>query len=578
MSKEVVPLDDDMELPLIHSTKAQIAVGAFFVSLVPFEYGLEVLFGGMSVTTLVVGVLGATGIVAGGALFIKRVPAIGGTRINWRVLVARLLEEETDEPLLIKKASPAAGDDNQDSDKIVDADPRPPRQGYSRLHLQLGELFHPHINLVLSNRVAILGMPGAGKSNLVAKLCERLAAFGVPLIIFDTKPEYSSMCDRPYFRNPFRASAKNVTPENAREFAREVLSDRLQVVLDLRSYKDDNVAAKVMIEIIEELWEVEEALKEAGKKRIPCVVGLDEAHYWLSQGQQMSTVSRNQDKVTGVSLNTKLQVTWFNLVNIGRSLGLGVIIATQRPQNIDKRAISPAEWKFLMKANQPQDLAVYEGYGFNEKQARLLEKGQAYIIGPGEFADGGVYQIEKRESPDEAETPGIENLEEEDDTAILPDDVDAYIDSLPAIDREDTRYLSGDYGLSEIRRSPFYEQTTYQYPPQPVYSGSGPNKTVYGSVYSPVNGSTSAHDGQETGLLNEEINGHLEHERVSSDSLNVNDKPDTSKVSSEKRETIQRLATMTSLTHREIAKAVKLDGPKYAIYKQVCIEENIEIK
>lgn len=579
MSKEVVPLDDDMEMPLIASTKAQWAVGAFFISVVPFEYVLEVLFGGMSVPTLVVGVLGASAVAGGSALLIKRVPGIGGTRINWRVLAARLLDEEIDEPLLLRRDA-AATDDKQDSDKVVDADPEPPRQGYSKLHMQIGELFRPHINQVLSNRIAILGMPGAGKSNLVAKLCELLASFGVPLIIFDTKPEYSSMCDRPYFRNPLRASAKNVTPGkngNARDFARQVMSDRLQVVLDLRSYRDDNVAAEVMIEIIESIWEYEEALKDAGKKRLPCMLVLDEAHYWLSQGQQMSNVSKKENKETGISLNTKLQATFFNLVNIGRSFGMGSIIATQRPANIDKRAIAPAEWKFLMKANQPQDITAYKEFGFGE-EARKLGKGQAYIIGPGEFADGKVYQIDKRESPDEAETPGIENLEDDDDTAILPDDVDAFIDSLPVIDREDTRYLQPDNSSFTVRRSPYYAQTTYQYPPQPVYSDAGPNKTVNGSVYSPVNGSTSGYDGQQTGLLNEEINSDSEREGVSGAQLNVNETVDTSKVSAEKREFIKRLVAMKAMTHRDIAKVVKLDGPKYAIYKQVCAELGIEIK
>lgn len=217
MNKEVIPLDDDMEMPLIASPKAQMAVGAFFLSVVPFEYVLEVLMGGVSVGTLVVGILGASGVAVGGFFLVKRVPGVGGARVNWRVLLARLLEEETDEPLFLKRDATATdGQDKQNSDSnVVDADPEPPRHGYSKLHLQLGELLRPHINLVLSNRIAILGMPGVGKSNLVAVLCEALAKFGVPLIVFDTKPEYHSLCEKPYFIKPCRVTANNVNVSNA---------------------------------------------------------------------------------------------------------------------------------------------------------------------------------------------------------------------------------------------------------------------------------------------------------------------------------------------------------------------------
>jgi hypothetical protein len=304
-------------------------------------------------------------------------------------------------------------------------------RAYKSLYVRLADDLRPHINYILSNRIAILGMPGAGKSNLVAVLCEAIAKFGTPMIIFDTKPEYAGMCANPFFINPMKVSAKNVNANNAKAFAKQVLSDRLQVVVDLRSYRDDDVAATVMIEMIEGIWEFE----ENRSKKLPCVVVIDEAHYWVSQGSQMNTVSNV--KVDGVSLYQRLQKSIFNLLYIGRSFGVGSIVATQRPANIDKRAIAAAEWKFLLKANQPQDLSAYKDYGFGD-EARTLKKGQAYVIGPNEFDQGTIHQIIVRESPDEATTPGVENLFGYDDSQV--DDIDTIINGMPDIDPKDERY------------------------------------------------------------------------------------------------------------------------------------------
>jgi hypothetical protein len=87
---------------------------------------------------------------------------------------------------------------------------------------------------------------------------------------------------------------------------------------------------------------------------------------------------------------------------------MGTVISTQRPANVDNRAFAVAEWKILLKANMPGDLKVYQGIGLDPDAAQVLGKGEAYILGPD---IKGVFQIRKRNSPDEASTPGLENLQ-----------------------------------------------------------------------------------------------------------------------------------------------------------------------
>lgn len=478
-----------------------------------------------------------------------------------------------------KEAQPKDGRDDPQTEKLPGLQQEHTQPVCSQ-YLNLGEVFKPHINQVLSNRIAILGMPNAGKTNTVSVLCEELGKRGVPLIVFDTKPEYAKLCAKPYFTNPYKASAKNVK-HNAFEFGQQIMRECLQVVLDLTSYGDSDVAALVMIGIINGIWAWEYALPN--DKRVPVMIVLDEAHQWLPQQQNLTDVSKSKDEETGVSLFTQLQKAFFKVINLGRSYGIGIVVSTQRPQNIDKRAINPHEWKILLKANAPNDLKVYEEYGVAGEVAQKLHMGQAYIIGPGEYCNGEVYQIRKRKSPDDSKTPGFENLrkKEEAKPAI----------SLPSEPIMVTPERFPDwFENGQLIPSPYYEQTIHRpyYTKMPV----NPNLQREAQIYedtgykqplnAPVNGSTSLSDRQQTPVnletVNEPVNANLSVKNGSDALPGVNVNLDTSMISAEKRETIRRAVDMGVLTHAQIAKMVKLDGRNYHIYKQVCAEEGIEIK
>ncbi len=328
-------------------------------------------------------------------------------------------------------------DDQEDYEELEDE--------LDEYYLNLGLTLRPHVNTILSHRIAILGKPGSGKSNTVADLAEEIARLDPhpPLVIFDQKPEYGSLCDRPYFTNSLRANAENVTPHNAYEFGIWIMNNRAQVVLNLRSYKNDTTAAKVMIQILAAIWAWEERLPD--DDRIPCTIFLDEAHYWFPQNEQLSTVNRQKDK-NGYSIFTHLQQTFFSLVSGGRGMGMGCVISTQRPADIDNRVIALSDWRFLLNADMPNDLEVYKKLGMDPKGAPGLSNGEAYVRGPGGI--NGVYQLRRRYSPDESKTPGFEALRK-------PTPVYNYPDPIPT---------SGAPSLSDFRsETPPHRSPTLEY-------------------------------------------------------------------------------------------------------------------
>lgn len=274
--------------------------------------------------------------------------------------------------------------------------------------LELGDL-RPHIDSILSNRTVILGMSGAGKSNTVAAFVEELGQYDAALIVFDHKGEYGPLCSHPYLLHPVLANAANLTPANARAFGQRVMQERLQVVVDLSSYRDVD-AALVMAGLITGVALYQKPMANA--ERVPCTFVLEEAHYWLPQDQSQSTIRgvKNKGDAEGQTLLAYLQQTFFHLAKIGRSLGMGLVVATQRPADVDNRLISQAEWYFLLKVMLPADLARYKAFGAPDGVAQKLnpKAGEAYVLGPN--MEPGVYHIRRRYSPDESQTPGVANI------------------------------------------------------------------------------------------------------------------------------------------------------------------------
>lgn len=476
-----------------------------------------------------------------------------------------------------------------------------------RDHFYFGDTLFPHADRILSGRKAIFGVSDAGKSNNIAVICEELGRFGllspdlcIPIVYFDSEDEARGLCSKRYFRNPCWMDAQTLTVQNAFEFAQRVMNERLQVVVNLQSYEDVD-AALVMFSLIRGIQYWEEALPN--DDRIPCEVILDEAAVWLPQNSSESSLSKamvedpegqpdGEGNIPPVSVLSLLHRIFFSMVvRRGRKRGIGFTLATQRIAEIDKRALQ-ANYLILMRQTMTADFAVYKKYGIEANEAAALKPGQAYVFSSQEVKS--LHQFRRRQSPSGAKTPGLGNLRKAIKHPIEieeAENIDAIIASMPDIDPTDSRYESS----LGIRRSPFYEQTAYPYNAQTLVNPSvNMGASIYrdvtlsppfnGGINDPVNGATSRLNRQEQAsnfhLINGTVNNSPEREKASggTSSINVNEGVDTSSVSAEKRETIKRLVEMGAMKHALIAKAVKLDGPKYAIYKQVCAEEGIEIK
>jgi hypothetical protein len=263
--------------------------------------------------------------------------------------------------------------------------------------LDLGDTFQPDIDLVISEGVAVFGMKGSGKSNALARLLEQLRRFPAPYFVADTKGEYTSI------RSLQHESRLVIATANDCPSGQEILTQRLQVVLDLRSWETDEGAALAIAQILNEMFAYASNLAPADC--IPCPCFLDEAQYWLPQ---------NPVPYLSKDVAQQLRSAWHVLATRARSLGLVPSYFTQNISEIHKSVMRQCGMYVLMRQFLDADLERYTEFvkcnspAQLKKMIRSFTAGKAIVVMP----DGTQVktQFHPRETAHPSVTPTVRAL------------------------------------------------------------------------------------------------------------------------------------------------------------------------
>lgn len=308
-----------------------------------------------------------------------------------------------------------------DSD-VVDGD-GPPPQIFEKEGANLAASFQPTIHSLVPSTKFVCGITRSGKSNLIAVLVENMGPTGMPICVFDTEDEYDGLLDPKHLQNMVHAGHENWYNEShvkhlyqpldtseAYDFGRRIVDERLQAVVNLKSYADDD-AALIMCEIVAGIndWQQERDIEY----RIPVEIVLDEAHKWLPQNLGDSYVTKEHQ--------TLLHQTFFNtVVAQGLKRAIGSTFATQKYSRINKQVMQ-AQWMFLLKQNEPIDLEGYEKRGLNRNEVLGMLQGEAFIFRlhyPPNII-GFRTRIRERFTKNYSYTPGLANLARANQTQVL---------------------------------------------------------------------------------------------------------------------------------------------------------------
>lgn len=198
--------------------------------------------------------------------------------------------------------------------------------------------------------IAVLGIPGSGKSNSIGVLIEENVPYNTGITIFDMHDEYWGLKQKfPFLRvgknQPFRKGAEHKSPpvdleltaSNAANFAEHVFLKRIPVIINLRWMSKDE-RQELVLNYLQRLYELNMSYAR------PYWVVLEEAHTFIPEGRKTPEL----EKI-------------IEMVSEGRKLGFTFALGSQRTAKIDKDVLSSANVLILHRVSIELDVRSYRG-------------------------------------------------------------------------------------------------------------------------------------------------------------------------------------------------------------------------
>ncbi|MDD5416386.1 MAG: DUF87 domain-containing protein [Candidatus Aenigmarchaeota archaeon] len=235
------------------------------------------------------------------------------------------------------------------------------------------------VQKLVTGRTCVIAQSGAGKSYLIAVLCEQLLKHNVPFCIIDTEGEYFSLREK--YKLLWIGGSKsdlNIDNTDFQKLAVKVVRDGTPLILDVSDVPDER---GVVSEFLKHLYEI------ADEMRKPYLLMIEEADKFVPQSKesmpQIEEISRR-----------------------GRKRGLGLLLASQRPALVNKNVLSQCGNQMIGKLTTENDLqAVNLFFGSRKELEELpeLEPGEFFVMG--DISKKVKTKIKERETKHKGLTP-----------------------------------------------------------------------------------------------------------------------------------------------------------------------------
>jgi hypothetical protein len=202
--------------------------------------------------------------------------------------------------------------------------------------MTLGENLHIYPDILIGQGLFCSGLPGMGKTSILARILEQVAPFQIPLVCFDLEGDLLSTIS--HLPRGVLGTAQNCPS------ARDVLSQGLQVVYDLSSWPTMEERGSFVARMTSSLFQVTQALPAS--QRVPCFIVLDESSLFLPQRRGL-TFSPDVYKA--------LLEAFHCIATMGRKRGLTPLLFTQKIGEIAKTVLAPGNF-IIMRQTVHSDL------------------------------------------------------------------------------------------------------------------------------------------------------------------------------------------------------------------------------
>ncbi len=255
--------------------------------------------------------------------------------------------------------------------------------------IDLGEIgdepFECSMEKFITARTAVIGMSGSGKSHLIGVIAEELSENGASFVIIDPEGEYNSLKERYEVvwagKDPEADVELNLS--SVKKLAGAVIRQDARMILDTSDSKDIQEEFEVISGFLDRFYELETRSKR------PILLIVEEADRFSPQfgGERMK-------KLLEISRR-------------GRKRGIGLLIATQRPQMVDKNILSQCGNQLIGKLRNNNDLKAVDLFFSSKKRVKELPNlrlGEFYAMGEFNPASG-LLKVKERTTSSLGSTP-----------------------------------------------------------------------------------------------------------------------------------------------------------------------------
>jgi Helicase HerA, central domain len=300
------------------------------------------------------------------------------------------------------------------------------------MELHIGEAFSIDPEYLVTERSAVIGQSGSGKSYLVSVICEELAANDLGFAVIDTEGEYAGLSGHNNIVSIDDIEGLSTDEDRVQR----MIEQSQKIVLDVSETEQ-----KTINEFLESVYRVATNLFRAGRhKQNPFLIVVEEADIYIPQ--------RGREGLEVLQLISRR----------GRKRGLGILFATQRPALVNKNVLSQCNNVFIGKLTLKNDIdsvRIFFPSMDDARQLTGLEPGQFYVQGI--IADPTFIKVRQRLTEHGGATPTIRSRANLEADFRLPSAVRAARDLNKAEHARARLALDTTLGGRRIRYIPYEE-------------------------------------------------------------------------------------------------------------------------
>jgi hypothetical protein len=257
----------------------------------------------------------------------------------------------------------------------------------------------------VTQKIAILGTSGSGKSYCMTKLAEQMLEAKAQVVIIDPKSEAWGLRLKadgktPAYDIPVLGGEHGdapLRPDMGARVAELIVANDYSCVLDVSEFIPQEWA-QFCYEFSTRLLQLKKQRKSA-----MCLM-IDEAHDFIPQ---------NPDEKGWVP---KMLGAMQRIQKLGRALGIGMVLSSQRPQEVSKKALNLCElWITFQLIGTQERVSTIKTIGERDSAAAAaidaqlptLEIGRAYLWSPRWLKVMGVYHVLQKTTFDSSATPEV---------------------------------------------------------------------------------------------------------------------------------------------------------------------------